>query len=379
MTTTAITGEPFITTTPPEISGPHSGFYLSGDDINRNHRRFGLYDKQLNALPNSDVISAQLMTTSQAQVDVPTDVKTISDPVLFAGLITEQFGHILLNSIGRLWALSNLPENTRIVFLPKRKSNRKLYPHIQPILDAFGIKNEFIISKGPFFFEEIYTSADLFGERFSGYGTKHFFEWIDQKFPTKGPVIKGRKIYVTRSNFGPKYGRFACEEHLEKLLQAQGYEVFAPEQHSITKQVQTFQSAEKLIFAESSSLHLYSLICRRFQQVAIINRREKLPDLISNQLYSRPGPRISIINSISDIYWPPIRSDHLSVSLLDFNTLQERLVAEALIDPKIAWASPSQEEQERSLRAGVLPDQKMLNADERSEFLAEIRRNRKKA
>ncbi|HEY9037489.1 MAG TPA: glycosyltransferase 61 family protein [Roseovarius sp.] len=357
----------------PDVSGPHAGVLLTGAAQSRRLREAGLYDSAGQPLPYCDIVSDELTTVPADRVQIPDDAKLIRGSVLFAGLVLEQFGHVLLNSLGRLWALEQLPKDTRLLFMPKRRAARKHYPHLRPVLDSLGIGNEFFLSKGPFAFEEVYLATDLFGERFGGLGAERFFDWLDRKWPAPGPVERGRKIYVTRSRLGAKFGRFAAEEHLEQLLIAQGYEVFAPEQHELKTQLSLFQRAERLIFAEGSALHLYAMVRRADQRVVVIQRRDTLPKLIKTQLAARPGRQIKAIHVLKELYWPPRRSDHLSVALLDFDRLREELVAANMIRADARWVAPTYSQERDSLNAGLEPGQKMLDHRGRRVFLSAIR------
>lgn len=351
-----------------QILGPMPSIMVPGQPINRMNRVFGFYDDMGQPIAFSDIRSGELTTHCGEAVATPTAIQTVQGPVLFAGLALEQFGHVLINALGRLWALQALPAGTKLLYYPKRKADVVRYPYLLSVLRALGVHNDVILTNTPTRFDALYTATDLFGERFGGLGAPAFFDWLDQRWPPQGLVVRGRKLYVTRAQLGMQAGRYACEDHLENLLRAGGYEVFAPEAHDLKTQITTFQSAEKLIFAEGSALHLFAMIRRREQRVAVINRRLALPPLITTQLSDRAGPAIRQIDVIDRIMWPPRPSDHLAVSTLDFARLRAELLAAELIDPTLPWTVPPDDAVEASLQAGVAPGERMLTRKEHKKF-----------
>ncbi|WP_410350255.1 hypothetical protein [Yoonia sp.] len=62
-----------------------------------------------------------------------------------------------------------------------------------------------------------------------------------------------------------------AQDVIEKLLCADGYEVVAPKQLSLSDQITLVHDAEVLLFAESSALHLYGLGQRAHQRVGLIS------------------------------------------------------------------------------------------------------------
>lgn len=360
-----------------EVSKATLGHAIFGGALSARDRSFGIYARDGALLPDCDVVSSLLTTHPQADVDLAQDYVDVDSPVLFCGLAAQQYGHVLTSSIGRLWALEHLPKETVLYFLPQRRQFLKLYPNLRPVLASLGIKNEVLLTKEPHRLRQLHTAPELYGERFGGHGSPAFFDWLDRRWSTTGPVTQGRAVYVSRARLGPKVGRFACEEHLEGLLAAAGYEIYHPERHDLTHQVATFKDAGLLVFAESSALHLYALIRRPEQRAAVILRRKELPNLISQQLSARPGPAIAVIDAIKAEYWPPVRQDNLSVSALDFDRLRTGLIGAGLLRPTAPWTAPSPEVTQASLNAILDPGETLLTVVERRQFLKRLRAERR--
>lgn len=357
----------------PIISGPVRGHAIFGGPIGGRSRHFAIYDDSGAALPDTDIVSGLLTSHAEPDVELGQDHTRIDAPVLFCGLAAQQYGHVLTNSLGRLWALKQLPSDTVLYFLPQRRRFPKLYPHLRPVLASLGIERQILLVKSPHRFDRLYTAPEIYGERFGGLGSEAFFDWLDRRWPSAGPVSRGRKLYVSRAQLGPKVGRYACEDHLETLLARAGYEIYHPQAHDLLHQVSTLKDAERLIFAESSALHLYALIRRPEQRAVVIQRRKSLPDLILQQLAARPGPPVEAIDVILNEFWPPIRQDNLSVSELDFGGLRDRLVQAKMLEASDPWTAPSADQLAASLNAAVGPGEALLSRKERKKFLQDLR------
>lgn len=357
---------------------PHSAaFLLPGDRIDRRTSSFGVYVADGQPLPDAAIRSSSWTTVAQDRAQPVTTSPLILGPALFAGSVDKQFGFVLLNALGRLWALQDLPPETVIVYAAKPQAKPPGYGVVPLILRALGLANPVIITEQALRFETLYTAEERFGECRDGTGTPAFYDWIDSRLPPPGPPDPQRKVYVTRRQLGPKAGRFACEDHLETLLAAEGYDIYAPEAHSLPHQIATFQTAGKLIFAEGSGLHLFALLRRPGQLSAVIHRREALPDVMLRQMADRPGQPTHAINAVQQIWWPPQRGDHLGLSVLDFDRLRSGLVDAGLINGT-AWQAPSADQVAMSLQAGLAPDERLMNTDQRADWLKQQREARRK-
>ena len=344
----------------------------------RRHREFGLYDVNGIPIPNGDVAGSLTHSTPLPKSPGHAPEKVVDGPILFAGLAPQQFGHAILNSLGRLWALDHLPSDTALLYLPQIRAIPARYPYVQPLLNMLGINAQLILHDRPTRYLSLFTAEDDFGERHGGKMTTRMRNWLERRLPPIGPVTKGRKVYFTRSRLGFSAGRFCNEDLLEQLLIAAGYEIVAPELLSLADQVAVMQDAETLVFAESSALHLYGLVQRLEQRVCVIQRRQTLPSLIKTQLLDGPS-KLHFVEVISSIHWPPKPEENISIAVLDFARLRDAFVATGCISSKAEWRAPDTEEIAASLHAGLPPGSCLIPDHERPRWLRRHRSQRKSA
>ncbi|MFY0596117.1 MAG: glycosyltransferase family 61 protein [Cognatishimia sp.] len=361
----------------PRVFGPSRGHFLEGQRLSRTQRAFGIYDDNGFSLPGTDIRSEDIMSVPEGMPALPSSSETIDTPSFFGGVARNQFGHVILNCLGRLWGLEHLPSETNVVFWNTSKRPRAQFPLIEPFVRLLGFENDIKIRSKPAVYTQIHTCSNTYGEALGGLGTPGFHRWIDQRLPAKKPVDPELKVYLTRSQLGPNAGRYACEDHLESLLEREGYRVVAPEKLSLQEQVELFQTAGKLIFAEGSALHLFAMVKREHQQAVVIQRRDGLPRMMLLQMNDRRGLPVEPISVLRNIYWPPKRSDHLSVSFLDFEALKAALITHGMISANTFWSLPDPEAERLSLNAGLDLGQEMLDRNARRKWLRQFRRRRR--
>lgn len=363
---------------PPELIGETQAFSLWGDWITRRRQYFSLYDADGVPYRHTGFCNGNFTNAPETAPDLSRIRKKLGGPALFAGLATQQFGHVLLNALGRLWALERLPEDTTLYFVTKyqvrKRQLAKIHKYLPPILELFGIANRVLITRHSLQIDQAYLASDLFGEAHGGRGAPQFYDWVDRRLPPPGPVEPDRAVYVTRGRLRPNMGRFACEDHLEEMLRQRGYEIFAPERHDLRTQVDLFQRAGRLIFAEGSALHLYGLVAREGQKVAVIQRRAELPQLIANQMGDRGRAEITVVNAVRDIYWPPRPGDHYALSILDFDEVGRRLSRAGLIESLRGWTEPDEAAVQASMAAGLNPGEELLDEEAREDYKRRRRR-----
>ncbi len=356
-----------------------NAFCVTGARIDRKTTGFGVYDAAGHPLPDTAISTPDWTARPEPHATPPAEATRLFGPALFAGIADKQFGFVLLNAMGRLWALEDLPPETVILFAAKPISGQPGYGFVPVLMRALGLPNPVMITHGNVICEALHTAEERFGESRGGTGTDAFYDWLDRRWPAAAPPDPERRVYVTRSRLGQATGRFACEDHLEALLAAEGYEIYAPETHPLAHQIATFQSAGRLVFAEGSALHLFALVRRPGQLSAVILRRPELPEVMHRQMADRAGTPTLPLTAIREIWWPPLRGEHLSLSVLDVPALGTQLAQAGLIEGGDRWADPPRAQIEASLCAGLKPGEALVSDAERPAWLRALRQARRRA
>ena len=194
---------------------------------------------------------------------------------LWGGVLWVHFGHFLVESAARLWALDGqIADIDGILYIPKRPRNGdSVSGYQQEFVNFMGRDLPLIAVDAPCEVEHLIVPGQGFGLGAMITGTPEFRAAIARNFARdvapKGPD----KLYISRSLLGGAKGNLIGETALEAELAKQGYTIFHPEKHDLRTQIEHYKAARHIIAAEGSALHLVAMVAQADQQIAIIVRR----------------------------------------------------------------------------------------------------------
>ncbi|WP_270936448.1 glycosyltransferase 61 family protein [Falsiroseomonas oryzae] len=204
---------------------------------------------------------------------------------LWGGVLHAHFGHFLTESIGRLWAWPEIsPAPQGVIWLlpnhvgPRRAEQAQALPtfsYIGRILGLLGVAGPHrVATTRPLRVERLVVSSQLLANAGGGLITGHpaFHAFVRRLAEGAPPTGSGKPLYVSRAGMA-KGGRFVLEEEIEAAFAAAGWDVLRPEKLDVAAQVAAYAAADRLVFAEGSALHLYALVARPDQRVAVLTRR----------------------------------------------------------------------------------------------------------
>ncbi len=146
-------------------------------------------------------------------------------------------------------------------------------PHyFRQILKWFGIhESRVIIIREPTMVEQLIVIRQQ--ESLKGPGPS--FEYLDllTKWATGRfyniQATTAKLLYVSRVKTRIP---LAGEEYLERVFDKLGYQVYHPQDHALEEQLLAYNSADQIIFASGSSVHLLQLLGKIKARVLILNR-----------------------------------------------------------------------------------------------------------
>lgn len=192
----------------------------------------------------------------------PTAVsKELTGRWLWGGVLWAHFGHFLVESTSRLWALDKLDQPVDgILFIPKRPRAGEQTRSFQ--LDFISMMAPDLpvrVTGDPMKVEELVVPGQGFGLGLITAGTESFRTAVHNRFGRDIAPDGPEKIYLSRSALGLGKGGMLGEEHLEELLKSEGYEIFHPQQHSLETQIARYKAAKKIVAADGSAVHLFAM------------------------------------------------------------------------------------------------------------------------
>ena len=246
---------------------------------------------------------------------------------LYGGILkNEHFGHFLIESLSRLWALNRVEQALESIVFYARYPSQPVpkWAHDLLAIVAPGIAVS-IVSRPTVFETLVVADQAAHSVNCCIYG----HPWIRDVFAPLREMegASFEKLYVSRSKLN-NAGGFFCERWLEDVLAADGFVTVHPEEYTVREQIALYNGAKSLIFAEGSALHLFALTCRMDQKAYIIQRR-KNASIFEWQLRTF-GVTPVVGPEAPSAYFIPERSGRdtlLARVKIDFGKLREQLAA----------------------------------------------------
>ena len=169
------------------------------------------------------------------------------ETVIYGGILYEFYGHVLLESMARLWYyVKHNPHKYRVVFnfVPDAKGKFKEFFEL---LDIPYNDDTFITKPTQYKKVIVPEQASFYAESWH----KDYLAPFDY-MASKVEAEKYEKIYFTRTKLierNPVLG----EKPIEKLFEENGFKVFSPERLSLRKQIALMKGCKELATVSSST------------------------------------------------------------------------------------------------------------------------------
>jgi hypothetical protein len=341
----------------------HDAIAIPVVQISDDVMKFGIYNSDgslcVPALHLKDTGS-----TSQFE-DIPVDndkrVLPLLHPGIYGGLFFNHFGHFLVESIGRLWAVNGPdPEMASLpiyVFELWGKINLGDEQHfVSQILRLLGVDIGRIITiDEPSIISMLVIPQQKYGWHLIASPPADFVRFLFNAQTRVTDMVKRstllpRRVYVSRALIDPSRGKVAGEQQFERFLEEHGYQTFYPEQYPLTKQVEIYANAEKLIFCEGSAVHACILLPCIQADIAVILRRKE-SDVTAQ--FSGVGKKVSVIQAILKHRSLGLPTWH-GVTTVDYFECSRLLRDEGFVSGFFdRWGAVRQKEEEAALTAYV--------------------------
>ncbi|MEM6587456.1 MAG: glycosyltransferase 61 family protein [Pseudomonadota bacterium] len=197
---------------------------------------------------------------------------------LYAGVGRHHFGHFLVETLIRLWAVGYYrDELDGIVIIPNRGMDfsasieRRFGPFLSLLTDGLGAH----MPTHPTRYETLLLPSPGFGPLGWITGTPIFRREIRARIAARVRPSAGAndKIYISRTKLHKDDKLVDQETRIEDVMRKAGYDIFYPEQHSIAEQLSRYQTAKTIIGAEGSAFHLAPFAMPTGGRVALYQRR----------------------------------------------------------------------------------------------------------
>lgn len=286
--------------------------------------------------------------------EMPKEAKRMPGRYIFGGILYGHFGHFIVESLSRIWALdAEGVEADGFLFTPKNLSFAEQSVLKQQNLGALlGARLPFFVAREPVQVDEIYVPAQGFGMGDLLEGTAAFRTFIEKHAGTSIEPMGEEKLYISRSALPRDRGSVLGEYKLEQYLQEEGYHIFHPQRARAEEQIARYKAARQIVAVDCSPVHMLAYVGNANQSAAIILRRSmEIGAYLARQLQIFKGMKAEEIRCLVDDWFPlpgnrPSRS---SWGELDFGALHAKLLASGHIKGTTPWPSLTEDERAAEL------------------------------
>ncbi|MFZ2450201.1 MAG: glycosyltransferase 61 family protein [Methylovulum miyakonense] len=261
----------------------------------------------------------------------------IDTECLYGGMLTEHYGHFIIESLARFQAFQRFPTLPIVFTLPNPQISKAdgLPAYMRSIFELLGIPlGRIILVQETTSFKKLVVPK--IGMRWFDYlSVDHYLEMalqVKQSLGENYPLKQNGSIYLSRSRLSTNHeGNIICgEAEFENYLKAEGVTVVYPETLTVKEQIQLFCGARNAIGFVGSGLHTLLLCPDVPEKVFYLNRRK-----------AEVNPQYPLIDKVLDIdghYFDGVIKSNARVSLVDFEAISQTLMASGVVkrpfDPK---------------------------------------------
>ena len=277
-------------------------------------------------------------TTEIPTLSATETVRDLPGTHLFAGHFRGHFGHFLVESTARLWALDHVKERLdSILYLPYRGSVGPVERAIEGHAGFFrllGIDTPIRTYGTALRVERLYVPELGFGwlERYAG--SPAYRAFMQGRLNAAVAAEGGEKLYVSRARLNAQRGGILGETVIEENLARLGYDIFHPEKHPLEVQIARYKAARQIVALDGSALHLAAYVLRPGGRVAMILRRSRANAAdydLQFRSFCDVAPDVIDVVRRDWVAGDAARVDFRSVGEVDFAALFDRLKALAYI------------------------------------------------
>lgn len=281
----------------------------------------------------------------------PDTIEHLPGQHLFGGMMFGHFGHFLVESTTRLWALDELrPAIESIVFTPKINARpMQFVRQFRPLFNLLGATVPIRSTPVPLRVDRLFVPRQGFGQFELMRGSEAYRAYMRRHAGRQIAPKGAEKIYISRSELQRDRGGLIGERLLEEQLQQEGFEIFHPQLHSLADQVAQYKAARHIVSVDCSPLHLVGFVGNADQKVAIIKRRsmELIPYFVDQLRLFQNIDAFEVDVMVDDwLPHPDRRPGRRSCGEISFARLHDALAAKGMVSGKRPWRDITDEERE---------------------------------
>lgn len=275
-------------------------------------------------------ISADRFTAQPALPDMR-HAERLEGSYLFGGIGRHHFGHFLMESIARVWAMDGRYERfDGLIMLPFQQTDfgSVLRRRLLAFFELMGVDMPLHLVKKPMLVEQLLIPAQGFGHQQWASGTDEFRSYVRGRIAANCPAQGPDKLYISRSRLKHGAQKIDQEERIETIMRAAGYEIFHPQRHSIAAQIRVYRAAKVIVGGDGSAFHMVPFAMQEGARIGLIQRRarDKAVQSIAGQITAFENVDLIRLDALTGTARHSGLPDPMDVAALEQALAEARLI-----------------------------------------------------
>lgn len=293
----------------------------------------GIYDKRGNLIPSAQRPNPidTWTSSSPSRLNKRDPKITIERDCIYMGQYITHYGHFLLETLARFWALKHVDQDTTLVFHPflrRKPIPPKRWTPIKISIESFGFKPKNVLFvKQPTCFQRLLVPTPALeysvgadpeqSKVFSTIG--EYCEILTDKprlFSRSAALPYPKKIYLSRKYLHGKR-LIENEAEVEGLFQSKGFTILYPEKTPFDTQVRYYRKAEVIAGFSGSATHNSLFASSGTEIITLGTSRDPHAPSINQQICNElSGARSACVPFQGQVVDPDRSLSHIDMSYL---------------------------------------------------------------
>ncbi|WP_419603800.1 tetratricopeptide repeat protein [Thiolapillus sp.] len=244
----------------------------------------GVYDANGRYVPSSRHLrrARDLTASNPEEIRFSSKVRVLSGRYLYLGWYFNHYGHFILESLGRSWAVQETPAVDGYIMHLHAAGGRPS-PHLLAFFDLLGIPREkLLFADRDMQVGELLLPSQraVLSRGISDDMLKLYRELGSRAAAEVGHAAVAPKLYLSRRLLPPDQRGASNEKALEERFQARGYRVVHPQFTDVKRQLALYSGAEYFAGLEGSGLHNV-LFSQAPESVWMLGSKNHLADAVT--------------------------------------------------------------------------------------------------
>ena len=182
--------------------------------------------------------------------------RELDEDIIYLGSLFNHYGRVLLESLARVWYLSDVDPSVKVVFTNANSAQAAHAPWVPKLLSMFGIPPERILGlEEPTRLRRAMVPEPLFEQFYSAHEdmVRPFRQVAERVAGDVG--MSEQPLYLSRSRLTSRQRPVVGEVELEDLLREQGFAIAYPETMTIADQVRLINGRADIFSSLGSAAH----------------------------------------------------------------------------------------------------------------------------